>query len=143
MLRPLQRRLLIMFVRLDNGFLRRESQSGQQFADRAWCEFDSKLFLDNIGNDFRCPSFIGIASSNGTADDDLLELLFLFIIETWYSAGTLFPNEGAQIFVVLVECLAPIVDGTWCYFHYIGNGFVVISFENQLAALKPLLGLGR
>ena len=95
MFRPLQRCLLIMLVRLDNWFLRRKTQSGQQFADRAWCEFDSKLFLDNISNDFGCPSFIGIASSDGTADDDLLELLLLFIIETWGSARTLSPNEDA------------------------------------------------
>ena len=45
--------------------------------------------------------------------------------------------------VVFVERLSPIANGTWSHFHYIRNGLVVISFEDQLAALQPLQGLRR
>jgi hypothetical protein len=75
-----------MFVRLDHGFLRRESECGQEIADGTRSHLDAECFLDHIGDDVGSPTFVGIASSDGTAENDLFELLFWLVGETWNSS---------------------------------------------------------
>jgi hypothetical protein len=69
-------------MRLHDGHLRRESEGGQQIADRARSHRDAEGMPNQIGNDFRCPTFGGIASGDGTAENNLFELLFLLLTES-------------------------------------------------------------
>jgi len=139
-LRPFQDGFFGIFVRLDDGQLRRESERTQYPSYRTGGKVDMEDAANQIGDDFRGPAFGGVSCGDGAFEDDFLELLFLYVIEFRLASGTFFSCEGVEFAVGLLEFPPPIFDGRSGDF---GNVVVVISFEDQLAPLKPRRGLGR
>ena len=93
-------------------------------------------------DDLRCPPFNGVPCGDGALEDDFLELLFLYVIEFRLASGTFFSCEGVEFAIGFFEFPPPIVDGRSGDFGNVDDVVVVISFEDQLAALK-CEGLGR
>ena len=109
---------------------------------------DMENAANQIGDDLRCPPFDGpcydnMACGDGALEDDFLELLFLYVIEFRLASGTFFSCEGVEFAVSFFEFPPPIFDGRRGNFGDVNNVVVVISFEDQLAPLKPRRGLGR
>ena len=102
-------------------------------------EGSSNHFGDHAGR----PSFVGIPGRDGSGEDDLPELLFLFVVESGGAPGTFLPCECVEFTVLFLESASPVFNGRDGNVENVDDFIVVEVFENQSATLKPCDGLGR
>jgi len=112
--RPLKGGFFGVFVRFDDGQLRREIERREHVANGTRSHRDAERFQNEIGDDFRGPPFDwpcydNMACGDGAVEDNFLELLFLYVIEFGFSSGPFFSCEGVEFAIGFFEFPPPIL----------------------------------